>query len=79
MQSACLQSLQLVAWIWTTDPCDTGDQALKREERILMISVQGNISGGNTIADVPNQKEWCVYISIEMFLSFGLQQEYTLK
>lgn len=44
-----------------------------------MLSVHGNISGGNSIPDVQNRKEWCVYTSIEMFLSFGLQQEYTLK
>lgn len=79
MQSAGLQSLQSVAWIWTTHPCDSSDQALKREERILMISVHGNISGGNSIPDIRNRKEWCEYTSIEMFLSFGPQQEYTLK
>lgn len=79
LRDACRQSLQLVAWIWTTDPCDTSDQALMCEERILMLSVHGNISGGNSIPDVQNRKEWCVYTSIEMFLSFGLQQEYTLK
>lgn len=58
----CLSSvLQLVAWIWTTNPCDTGDQALKREERILPISVHGNVSGGNSIPDVRHRKEWCAY------------------